>query len=243
MKSRIALLCFFVTGSVFAEEPSFKFTVGSYGMRGGDVPDARGTDINMRVSSRFGNTWAGLYKQDATRQWRSGWDHSFAVGSVKLQPSIQAASGGFWGGSLSVETGETIHPNWYVGAGLGRTNLKPYVNLNFDPNDALMASGGYRFSARESLGLQWVRDNRVNIDQRNLHVVYRKAFSDHERLTLDVLTKTGTVQLASGSAEKINKLGLSVGYDWREYFVKVSYDPRVNFTTQNMLRLSTGIRF
>ncbi|MEY4295202.1 MAG: hypothetical protein RLY82_890 [Pseudomonadota bacterium] len=238
-----SVLFWIVTDAALAEAPSFKLTVGSYNATGGDVPDARGTDLNLRSTSNYGNTWVGWYKQDGIKQWRTGWDNSFSVGLIKLQPSLQAASGGFWGGSFGVETGEEIHKNWYVGAGIGRTNLRPYVNLNFDPNDALMASGGYRFSSRESLGLQWVRDNRLNIDQRNVHLVYRKALSEHERLTLDAFSKTGSVGLASGNTEKINKFGLSVGYDWREYFVKVSYDPRVNFTTQNMLRLSVGTRF
>ncbi len=26
---------------------------------------------------------------------------------------------------------------WFAAAGLGRTNLRPYVNLNFDPNDSI----------------------------------------------------------------------------------------------------------
>lgn len=232
-----------MTQAALADEPSFKLTVGSYNMTGGDVPDARGTDVNVRHTSSYGNAWLGWYKQDEIKQWRTGWDNSLVVGSIKLQPSLQVASGGFWGGSLGVETGETIHKNWYVGAGLGRTNLRPYINLNFDPNDALMASAGYRFSKQETLGLQWVRDNRLNVDQRNVHLIYRKALSAHERLTLDLFSKTGSVGLTSGNTEKINKLGLSVGYDWREYFVKVAYDPRVNFTTQNMVRLSTGLRF
>lgn len=243
MKALLALIFASMAQIAIAGEPSFKLTVGSYNMTGGDVLDARGTDVNVRHTSDYGNTWLGWYEQDAIKQWRSGWDSSFALGSIKLQPSLQGASGGFWGGSLGIETGETIHKNWYAGVGIGRTNLRPYVNLNFDPNDALMASAGYRFSKKEALGLQWVRDNRLNVDQRNVHLVYRVAFSDYERLTVDAFSKTGTLQLASGGAEKINKLGLSVGYDWREYFVKVAYDPRVNFTTQNMLRLSTGLRF
>jgi hypothetical protein len=229
--------------SVVHAETPFKLTLGSYNMAGGDVPDARGTDINLRHSSDYGNAWLGWYKQEDIKQWRTGWDNSFSVGAIKLQPSIQAASGGFLGGSFGVETGEEVHKNWYAGAGIGRTNLRPYVNLNFDPNDALMASAGYRFSKQETLGLQWVRDNRLNVDQRNLHVVYRRALGEHERLTVDLLSKTGSVELASGSTEKINKIGLSLGYDWREYFVKVAYDPRANFATQNMLRLSTGLRF
>ncbi len=244
MKKALLMVCAScMTPFALAAEPSFKLTVGSYNSSGGDVPNATGTDVNVRHTSSYGNTWLGWYGQGDINQWRSGWDSSYNLGAVKLQPSLQAASGGFWGGSFGIETGETIHKNWYAGAGIGRTNLRPYVNLNFDPNDALMASAGYRFSKQEALGLQWVRDNRLNMDQRNVHLVYRKVLNDSERVTIDVFSKTGSVSLASGNTEKINKLGLSVGYDWRDYFVKVSYDPRVNFTTQNMLRVSTGLRF
>ena len=42
------------------------------------------------------------------------------------------ASGGFWGGRVGTEYGNTF----FVGAGIGRTNLRNYFNLNFDPNEA-----------------------------------------------------------------------------------------------------------
>jgi hypothetical protein len=223
----------------WADAPSFKFTTGSYNATGGDVPNVRGTDLNLRNTSSYGNTWLGWYKQDDIKQWRTGWDNSIAISSIRLQPSLQAASGGFWGGSFGVETGDT----WYVGAGLGRTNLRPYVNLNFDPNDALMASGGYRWNTHQSIGLQWVRDNRLNPDQRNVHLVYRTGLAEHHRLTVDALSKAGSVTDSAGNTQRINKLGLSLTYDWHEYFVRAAYDPNANFSTQNMLRLSVGLKF
>lgn len=253
MKARLhaLLLPLLWSASYALAEDPFKLTAGLYRMTGGDAANARGLDMNLRYSTSYGNTWLGWYRQPEVnndpdtnfKQWRTGWDNSFSVGAIKLQPSIQAAEGGFLGGSFGVETGEAIHKNWYAGAGLGRTNLRPYVNLNFDPNDALMASGGYRWSTHESLGLQWVRDNRMNPDQRHLHVVYRRGLAEHHRITFDVLSKAGSVTLATGATQKIDKLGLSIGYDWHEHFVKVAFDPNVNFTTQNMLRISIGTRF
>ena len=53
--------------------------------------------------------------------------------------------------------------------GAGRTNLRNYANLNFDPNDAWMLSGGYRWADNYSLALQVVPDNRLNPDQQNTH--------------------------------------------------------------------------
>ena len=41
----------------------------------------------------------------------------------------------------------------------------------------------------------------------------------------------------------MNRFGLSVGYDWPSYFVRMAWDSQVNFTAQDMLRLSVGARF
>jgi hypothetical protein len=232
-----------------AEEPAFKLTTGLLIGKAGEDPSSRALDVNLRHTSRFGNVWVGWFRQpdpDATvdlTQGRVGWDNSFDLGAFRVQPSIQNASAGFWGGSLNVETGPTIHANWYAGAGLGRTNLRPYVNLNFDPNDALMASGGYRWNSQESVGLLWVRDNRQNPDQRHLHWVYRKGLAEQQRITIDLLSKSGNVTDNAGNPFKINKLGASFTYDWREHFVRLAYDPKVNFTNQDMVRVSVGTRF
>ena len=215
---------------------SYKFTSGHYLLSGGGLPSASGLDLNLRAAGSFGNAWIGWYgsaSQDV-KQVRAGWDSSYKLGFVRVMPSLQIASGGFVGGSAMVETGET----WFVGAGAGRTNLRNYANLNFDPNDAWMLSGGYRWAGNHSLALQWVRDNRVNPDQQNLHVVYRMPVNATDRVTLDLLQKKGLV-----AGLPIQKFGLSVGYDWPLYFVRVAYDPLVNFSTQDMLRLSVGTRF
>lgn len=247
-------LCLSLTGwspaRVWADEAPalpIKFTTGLYDLSGSDQQSAKGLDLNLRHTSRFGNTWLGWYLQAASgntdqadysprvQQSRAGWDNSFEFQALRLQPSLQIADGGFVGGSFNLETGQS----WYAGAGLGRTNLQPYVNLNFDPNDALMLSAGYRSSDRApSVGLQWVRDNRLNPDQRHLHLIYRQRISSQERITIDLLDKVGTV-----GDEYIHKLGWSVAYDWHPYFVHVAYDPKANFGPQDMWRLSLGTHF
>lgn len=126
-------------GDEAAIERPFKLTLGRY-----DYSDhTRGVDTNLRHTSMLGNVWLGYYRQDddSVSQWRAGWDRSFGTG-LRFSPSVQFASGGFVGGSAQVETGEP----WFVAAGLGRTNLRPYVNLNFDPNDSYMLSAGRRDS-------------------------------------------------------------------------------------------------
>ena len=215
---------------------AFKLTTGLYQLTGAGLPPATGLDVNLRATGNFGNAWLGWYgspSQDI-KQVRAGWDSSYTVGPVRLMPSLQIASGGFVGGSAMVETGDT----WFAGAGLGRTNLRNYANLNFDPNDAWMLSGGYRWDNGRSVALQVVRDNRENPDQQNVHLVYRTPLNGGDRLTVDLLQKKGLV-----AGLPIRSTGLSVAYDWPLYFVRVAWDPKVNFTPQDMLRMSVGTRF
>lgn len=214
----------------------FKLTLGRYQSSAEGQPSSLSTDVNLRHSSALGNVWYGHYVAPAEQltQDRAGWDRNFNLGAVRVLPSVQVATGGAWNGSLNVETGT----RWYAGAGLGRTNLRPTVNLNFDPNDAWSLSGGYRWTEGAALGLVYVRDNRENPDQQHLHLVWRTPLAGAHRLTLDLLHKRGLVE-----GEPIARTGLSVAYDWPRWFVRLSYDPKVNFTTQDMWRLAGGTRF
>lgn len=214
----------------------YKFTSSVYNFTGGGLPAGQGLDLNLRASGSYGHFWAGWFRSPflEVHQSRAGWDQAYTVGTVRWMPSLQIASGGFVGGSLGFETGD----HWFAGAGLGRTNLRSYVNLNFDPNDALMLSGGYRWSEKSSLTAQLIRDNRQNPDQQHIHLIYRTPIHQVDRLTLDLLSKRG---LVDGS--RIHRVGFSAGYDWPTYFVRLAWDPQTNFTAQNMLRLSLGARF
>ncbi|TCV89686.1 hypothetical protein [Sulfurirhabdus autotrophica] len=210
----------------------YKFTVGSYKFSSG----ANAIDVNLRQTSMLGNIWIGYYesKDRDEHQGRAGWDQTFDFEKVRFSPSLQIASQGFAAFSAQVETGQS----WFVGAGIGRTNLRPYWNLNFDPNDSYTLSSGVRYENGESLSLMWVRDNRQNPDQRHLHMLYRTPRPDGERLTFDVLYKKGIVDDVL-----LDRWGLSVAYDWPKFFVRVAYDPIVNFTSDNMWRVAIGSRF
>ena len=218
------------------DSPAFKLTTGVYQLSGGGVPSGPALDINLRHTSELGNVWVGLFRAPVldTSQVRAGWDRTYTLGPVRVMPSLQWASGGFLGGSIGLETGDT----WFAGVGLGRTNLHPYANLNFDPNDAWMLNGGYRWADNRALSLLLVRDNRENPDQQHLHLVYRTPIDGGQRLTLDLLAKRGLVD-----GVPIRRLGASLAYDWPRQFVRVAWDPKVNFTAQDMLRLSAGVRF
>ena len=213
------------------DDPAFKLTLTGYQFsESGD-----GADINLRHSSDWGTQWLGYFRASGldAHQFRGGWERSFGD-MVRVLPSLQIASGGFVGGSLNVETGKT----WFVGAGLGRTNLRPYYNLNFDPNDAWSLGAGYRVSGGASYSVNLTRDNRENPDQQHFHAVYRTPVNGQDRLTIDLLYKQGLV-----NGEGIRKLGATVTYDWPRYFVRLAYDPNTNFTADTVMRVSVGTRF
>lgn len=240
-RSRVlcCLLGLFVTGSwaQAQDDVSYKLTTGVYSLTGGGMPNSHGLDMNLRrTSTSTGDVWLAWYRspeQDVS-QPRAGWDKTYGVSAWRVMPSVQLASSGFWGSSLAVETGE----RWFAGVGLGRTNLRPYTNLNFDPNDAWMASLGYRWSSQESLSLQVVRDNRQNPDQQHVHVLYRQPLASGDRLTVDVLFKSGMVD-----DQFTRRTGLSLSYDFPTFFARLAYDPIINFTPQTMWRFSLGTRF
>jgi hypothetical protein len=222
-------------GACLAEEapaePANKLTIGLHRFsQSGD-----GLDLNLRNSSTLGTTWIGYFRANglAVHQLRGGWEVPFGD-SLRVLPSLQLAAGGFAGGSVNLETGQ----RWYLGAGLGRTNLRPYYNLNFDPNDAWSLAAGYRGSDGVSYGLSTIRDNRQNPDQQHVHAVYRTPIRGVDRFTVDLLYKRGLVD-----GTRIAKLGATVTYDWPRLFVRLAYDPNTNFTADNVLRLSFGTRF
>ena len=234
---RLVFLTIFALGplttAVAQELPSadFKLTVGAFKFS----ESGSGVDVNVRRSSDYGNVWLGYFRAPRldANQWRTGWDKTFGE-AIRIQPSVQTASGGFVGGSLNVEAGE----NWIVGAGLGRTNLRPYYNLNFDPNDAWSVLAGYRAESGQSYTASYVRDNRENPDQQHFHLTSRTPLAGKERLTLDMLYKRGLVD-----GQRIAKVGGTVTYDWPKFFVRLAFDPNTNFTADNVWRFSVGTRF
>lgn len=239
----LVVLAFFGTGTTHAEtQPSplvdkklessqLKLTVSSYQFSGGTSAE----DINFRHSSSYGNAWFGLFNSGNldVHQWRSGWDRSFGD-QVRISPSLQLASEGFVGGNLQAETGDS----WFVGAGIGRTNLRPYWNLGFDPNDSYNISVGYRTEGGQTVALLYVQDNRRNPDQRHLHFFWRQPMPNTQRLTLDLLYKEGLVEGGT-----IHRYSASVTYDWPKLLLRVAYDPNANFGPDNLWRFSIGTRF
>jgi hypothetical protein len=228
----MAIAAALAPGARAADDAPFKLTLGDY--RYSD--HATGIDVNLRNTSDWGNAWIGYYRQakpEELRQWRAGWDRQWGE-AIRVTPSVQVASGGFLGGSLQAETGAP----WFAGAGIGRTNLRPYVNLNFDPNDSYVVLAGHRAESGRVVTLQMVRDNRDNPDQRHYHLTLREPLAPGHRLTLDLLRKEGSVE-----GEYIRRWGATATYDWPRFFVRLARDPKTNFTPVDAWRFSVGARF
>jgi hypothetical protein len=219
-----------------ARPVQYKPSVGLYSFSSRDMPNKQAVDLNLRGSADWGNAWVGVYRSptDQLTQARLGWDSTYEKFGFKFQPSLQTASGGFWGGSVGAEYGDTF----FVGAGFSRTNLRNYFNLNFDPNDAWSLSTGYRWSPQNFVGLQLVRDNRLNPDQQHLHLLYRRPFADKQRLIVDLIYKSGTSE-----GDYIRRRGLMLGYDWGDFGLRIAYDPRVNFSNYNLTRIVVSQRY
>ena len=197
-----------------------------------------GRDVNLRWrGGDMGGTdaWVGVYSDKVFgTQGRAGYDTSVNLTqSIQLQPSIQVATRGFVGGSLNVQAGE----EWFGLAGIGRTNLKPYFNLNFDPNDALTFGAGHRTSNGGVYTLFVVADDRLHTQQRDWHFNARIPIRDM-RLTLDLLRKSGL-----SDAGPITAWGFSANWDWPRWFLRVARDPYENFSAQSAWRFAGGVRF
>ena len=231
----------------------WKLTAGHYVLRG--APD--GTDLNLRWRQGDLTGWVGTWvepgaggdaAQGTVRQGRAGFERAFrpfeSSGAlndwgVSLQPSLQLASAGFVGGSLTLEAGEL----WFGSVGIGRTNGKPYVNLNFDPNDAISVATGHRDSDGTTYYLLLVADDRLGTGQRHLHLVGRWPIQGVGRLTLDLLAKRGTGEDFHGAPQFIRSGGMALGYDAPSWFARLARDQRQNFGPTDAWRFSIGSRF
>lgn len=212
------------------EGSSFKFTFGHY-----QYADNAGQDVNVRWQYGNSHSWVGYYHDpDFGTQTRIGWDNAYDLNDwLTLQPSVQAATRGFLGGSLNAQVGH----DWFGIVGLGRTNLKPYFNLNFDPNDAITLGGGHAFDNGQTWTLFVISDNRTHTQQTDWHLLGRIPFGA-ERLTFDLMQKSGQSDVGF-----IRGWGTSVTWDYPSWFVRVARDPKQNFSANDAWRLSLGFRY
>jgi hypothetical protein len=215
-----------------APSPANKLTFSYYDFSSGK----KGVDINLRHTFKSSTAWIGGYREGSGfDQARVGYEYDYRHDWLTVVPSAQAATRGFLGVSLYGEVGRRI----FGIAGTGRTNLRPYWNLGFDPNDYVEFGAGYRDHAGNTISVYAIRDNRLKTGQTNTHVFFRRHLNDDWRLTVDLVREHGN----GDGGLVVNASAISVDVDWRRWFVRVARDPHVNYTPDRQVRVATGLRF
>jgi len=225
------VIAWLASTSADAQDYQGKMTLGVY------AADERTTvDINARYSARDWTGWLGWYgPQPDVGQARAGLEYDLRSRHLLFIPSIQAASPSFVGGSIYAEIGQVV----YAIAGASRTDLKPYVNLNFDPNESWQLGAGLHFGRADSVAAFTIWDNRLHTAQRNSHVVVRHYFAGPYRLTLDASYKSGR----GDTGEFVRGTAVATEVDWHRWFVKAARDAHVNYGASTMWRFGGGMRF
>ena len=235
--AKVLLLLVFAA-PVFAEgdadgKIAYKFTPDFYST----TNEHSAYDLNLRGALGPHYAWIGYYRRgNEFDQLRLGYEGSLEMPFGRLVPSAQVATHGFVGGSLNAQVGGK-----YFGLlGIGRTNLKPYFNLNFDPNDAVTFGAGTHALANTTLTLYQIRDDRLDTGQRVTHLTARIVSDGGTRWTVDLFHKQGS---ETAGSERVHGTGVAVTFDLDRYFVRLANDPHVNFSPDRMLRAALGVRF
>jgi hypothetical protein len=220
------------TGKPTAPPPN-KLTLSFY-----DFSSSKGgIDINLRHTFESSTAWIGGYRESGGfDQARVGYEYDYHGDWLSVVPSVQAATRGFLGATLYAEVGRG---GFFGIAGTGRTNLRPYWNLGFDPNDYIQFGAGYRDRAGNTMSVYAIRDNRLDTGQTNTHVFFRRHLSDDWRLTVDVVRERG----GGDDGLVVRAWAVTADADWRRWFVRVAADPHVNYTPDRQVRVATGMRF
>jgi hypothetical protein len=193
-------------------------------------------DVNVR--RRFGDVtaWVGaLLDPKGGSIGRLGAEYDFQTNGLAAIPALQVGTNGFVNGSLYTEIGGRV----YGIAGLTFTNLKPMPNLTFDPNDAVVVGAGAHLSHYDKIYAFAVVDVRLGTGQQDTHVLYRRRLDSMDGITLDLLYKSGH----RDDGVYARGIGVAVYYDRPTWFLKAAWDPWVNFTADDMVRVGGGLKF
>lgn len=215
-----------------AETIHYKFTPSWYSSSDGN--DA--ADLNLRANRGAHAAWIGYYRdRSGFQQPRTGYEYTAERDWLHLVASAQLASGGFLGGSLNAQLGD----DYYAIAGFGRTNLRNYVNLNFDPNDAITLGAGTRAIKDTELSLYQIRDDRLDTQQRVTHFYVHRNLADRHRLSVDTAWKSGL----NGDNVLVQGYQITLSYAIRDVFFRIARDQFANFGNATQTRFSLGTSF
>jgi hypothetical protein len=214
-----------------APEPVDKLTLAAY-RAAGDTS----YDVNLRRKFNAFVAWlGGFYDPNGPSQARAGAEYDFDREHVLAVPSLQLASNGFVQGSVYSELGGATHAI----LGYSRTNLRPYATLTFDPNDSAQLGIGRVFRDFGRIDLFTIADVRLGTGQQNTHLIWRRPFGRGNRVTLDLLYKSGHAD----TGLFVRGAGATLTFDWPRWFLRWAYDPYANFSAYTMVRIGGGIRF
>ena len=237
--ARLALLAIFASAAAYGAGPNaasidWKLTYTHHVAQ----QERDGADLNLRGTRDATVFWLGHYKRaNEFEQTRGGLEQTLSFDWGKLLLSGQAATHGFLGFATQAEIGSgSVRPL----VGFGRTNLKPYYNLNFDPND--MVTLGVVADLPQSMraSVYAIHDDRLGTGQTVVHAVLRTSDTTAHRWTFDLAQRRGPL---GDAGPRAIRTGIGVTYDQEPYFGRVVYDPNANFSGHDMLRVSFGVRF
>lgn len=228
----LMLLTMSICTRAVAQPPDYhgKLTVAEYA-----VEDESDLDVNVRYTVGDWSGWLGYFDSREIGQGRLGLEYDLRQHWLYTVPSVQLASHGFIGGSVYSEIGTRL----FLIAGASRTNLKPYFNLTFDPNESWQLGAGTHMGEADTIALYCIWDNRLDTGQQITHAILRHYLAKARRLTADVSYKSGHGDggvYLRGDAE-------SVEFDMGRWFIKGARDEHANFGVATMWRLGGGVRF
>ena len=233
------LLCHAAWAEELPESWSYKLTPSHYS----NSKQTSAWDVNLRGNLGSHTLWFGHYSQGAGalnagfEQSRIGYENALPMSWGVLVPSLQLATGGFAGGALNAQIGG---PDAYALLGLGRTNLQPYYNLNFDPNDAVTLGFARRLPDHSMLTVYGILDDRLGTSQKVVHLLWRQSIDEAQRLTVDLALKKGRPEAGE---PMVRGQMASIGLDHRQLFFKLTLDRKVNFSDTHQVRTQAGVRF
>lgn len=199
--------------------------------------ETNAVDVNLRGNLDNHTTWVGQYvRGNAYQQTRWGYEYAANFSWGQMVPSLQLATKGFAGASVNFQIGGST----YLITGLGRTNLKDYYNLTFDPNDSYVIGLGTKLIKNHSLNVFTVKDNRLNTGQTMTHGNWRWQITGTQRLVIDVSHKSGRL---TADSPFLKGNAIAISYDQGPHFIKWAKEQKVNFSDHDQQRISAGIRF
>jgi hypothetical protein len=219
------------------EKISWKLTASRYT----DSILGQSHDVNIRGNTKYLTMWLGHFEQsNIFTQTRIGMEYSYALPIGRLIGSLQIATENFQGWSLTWDGKNADEQGFGPLLGISRTNLKPYYNLNFDPNDSVMLGGSYASKKTGRLMLYQVYDDRLDTGQKVTHLIWRRSLSGGKRITVDLFARSG----ASAAGETLYRgTGMTTTLDVNDWFVRFGHDQNANYSPGNINRVAIGYRY